>query len=134
MSDSPDHEPHRRPHPSSMAGPYMEFDLVAELHRLKAESTWSTGQNARTLIKYDDLRVVLIALQAGARIADHQTDGRLLVQVLSGHVQMRAFERTFNLRSGNLLALDHGIRHDVTALEESALLLTIAWPVAAERG
>lgn len=128
MSDSPDHEPHRRPHASPMAGPYTEFDLAAELHHLKAESTWSTGQNARTSIKYDDLRVVLMALHAGARVPEHQTDGRLSVQVLSGHIQMRAFGRTFNLRAGNLLALDHGIRHDVTALEESALLLTIAWP------
>ena len=128
MSDSPDHEPHRRPHASPMAGPYTEFDLVAELHQLKAESTWSTGRNARTLIKYDDLRVVLMALHTGARVPEHQTDGRLSVQVLSGHIQMRAFGRTFNLRAGNLLALDHGICHDVTALEESALLLTIAWP------
>jgi quercetin dioxygenase-like cupin family protein len=106
----------------------MEFDLVAEVHHLKAESTWRTGQNARTLIKYDDLRVVLLALQADARIPDHHTDGRLSVQVLSGHIQMRASGRTFNLRAGNLLAFDQGIRHDVTALEESALLLTIAWP------
>jgi len=111
-----------------MAHPYMEFDLMAELHHLKAESTWSTGQNARTLIKYDDLRVVLMALRAGARIPDHQTDGRLSVQVLSGHIQVRASGRTFNLRAGNLLAFDHGIRHDVTAVDESALLLTIAWP------
>jgi quercetin dioxygenase-like cupin family protein len=128
MSDSRDHEPHRRPHPSPMAAPYMEFDLTAEVHHLKAEATWSTGQNARTLIKYDDLRVVLMALQAGARIPDHQTDGRLSVQVLSGHIQMRASGRTFNLRAGNLLAFDHGIRHAVTALDETVLLLTIAWP------
>jgi quercetin dioxygenase-like cupin family protein len=111
-----------------MAAPYMEFDLTAEVHHLKAEATWSTGQNARTLIKYDDLRVVLMALQAGARIPDHQTDGRLSVQVLSGHIQMRASGRTFNLRAGNLLAFDHGIRHAVTALDETVLLLTIAWP------
>jgi quercetin dioxygenase-like cupin family protein len=106
----------------------MELDLIAELHHLKAESTWSTGQNARTLIKYDDLRVVLMAVQAGVGIPEHQTDGRLSIQILSGHVQIRASGRTFNLRAGNLLALDRGIRHDVTALEESALLLTIAWP------
>jgi hypothetical protein len=37
-----------------MADPHMEFDLEAEVHRLKAETTWSTGQNARTLVKYDD--------------------------------------------------------------------------------
>jgi quercetin dioxygenase-like cupin family protein len=111
-----------------MAAPYLEFDLPAEIHRLKAESTWSTGHNARTLIKYDDLRVVLMALQRDARIPEHQADGRLSVQVVSGHIQVRASGRTFNLRAGGLLALDRGVRHDVTALEESAALLTIAWP------
>jgi quercetin dioxygenase-like cupin family protein len=128
MSDPLDHEQHRRPHAPLMAAPYMEFDLLAEIHRLKAESTWSTGQNAKTLIKYDDLRVVLMALQARTQVPEHQTDGRLSVQVLSGHIEVRACGRTFNLREGGLLALDREIRHDVLALEESAVLLTIAWP------
>jgi hypothetical protein len=26
------------------------------------------------------------------------------------------------------MALDHGIRHDVEAVEESAFLITISWP------
>jgi hypothetical protein len=30
---------------------------------------------------------------------------------------------------GGLLALDRGLPHDVEAIEESALLLTIAWPL-----
>jgi quercetin dioxygenase-like cupin family protein len=111
-----------------MADPFMEFDLEAETHRLKAETTWSTGQNARTLVKYDDLRVVLIALQRDARIPEHQTDGRLSLHVISGHVQVRASGRTFNLRTGGLLAFDPAIRHDVAAIEESVVVLTIAWP------
>jgi quercetin dioxygenase-like cupin family protein len=60
---------------------------------------------------------------------EHQTDGRVSVQVISGHVQLRASGRTFNLRAGGLLALDPAIRHDVTAVDESAVLLTIAWPL-----
>ncbi len=128
MSDPADHQPHHRPHPPSMAEPFMEFDLEAEVHRLKAETTWTTGHNARTLAKYDDLRVVLIALQRDARLAEHQAEGRISVHVISGHVQMRASGRTFNLRPGGLLTFDPGIRHDVTAIDESAILLTIAWP------
>ena len=62
MSDTPQHEAHRRPHTPPKADPFMEFDLPAEIHRLHTETTWSTGQNARTLIKYDDFRVVLIVL------------------------------------------------------------------------
>jgi quercetin dioxygenase-like cupin family protein len=128
MSDTPERDAHRRPHAPAMADPFMEFDLPAEIHRLHAEPTWNTGQNARTLIKYDDLRVVLIALATEARMKEHKTDGRVSIQLLSGHIQLRASERTFNLRTGGLLALDHGVSHDVHALEESALLLTIAWP------
>ena len=128
MSDTPQHEAHRRPHAPSMANPFMEFDLPAEIHRLLAETTWATGQNARTLVKYDDLRVVLIALAAEARMREHKAEGRISLHVLSGHVQLRALGRTFNLRSGGLLALDHGVPHEVHAIEQSAMLLTIAWP------
>jgi len=128
MSDAAEHEAHHRPHTAPMADPFMEFDLSTEIHRLKAETTWNTGQNARTLIKYEDFRVVLIALAAEARMPDHKADGRISIHVLSGHIQLKASGRTFSLRQGGLLALDHGVSHDVHALEESAILLTIAWP------
>jgi len=128
MSESPHPAVHRRPHASPMAEPLMEFDLPAEIDRLRAEKTWTTGQNARTLLKYDDFRVVLTALQAKARMPEHKTEGRISVHVLSGHIHLRAAGRTFSLRPGGLLALDHGVPHSVEALEESAFLLTIAWP------
>jgi quercetin dioxygenase-like cupin family protein len=118
----------RRPHTSSMSSPFLEFDLTSEVDRLHRESTWNTGQNARTLIKYDDLRVVLMALKAGARIPEHKASGRISVQVLSGHVRFNALGRAFNLLPGSLVALDERAPHDLEALEESAILLTIAWP------
>jgi quercetin dioxygenase-like cupin family protein len=41
---------------------------------------------------------------------------------------MRALGRTFDLPLGSLLTLDRGAPHEVEALEDSAVLLTIAWP------
>lgn len=111
-----------------MAGTFMEFDLPAEIDRLRGETTWDSGQNSRTLVKYEDLRVVLIVLQTHSRMAEHKSEGRISVHVLAGHVQVKAAGRTFNLRPGGLLALDRAVPHDVEALEESAVLLTIAWP------
>lgn len=108
MSDDPEHESHHRPHTSPMAAPFLDFDLPADVHRLHAEATWSTGQNARTLITFDNFRVVLTALQANVRIPEHKTEGLISVHVLSGHIQLKAAGRTFSLRSGGLLALDHG--------------------------
>jgi quercetin dioxygenase-like cupin family protein len=111
-----------------MASPFLEFDLTAEVDRLHRETTWSTGQNARTLLKYDDFRVVLTALQANTHIPEHQTDGRISVHVLAGHIRLSASGRTFDLRPGSLLALDQGTSHALHALQDSAFLLTIAWP------
>jgi quercetin dioxygenase-like cupin family protein len=62
------------------------------------------------------------------RIPTHKTEGRISVHVLSGHIQLKASGRTFSLRPGGVLALDHGIPHEIEALQESAFLLTIAWP------
>ena len=123
-----DEQPHRRPHPAPMAAPYLEFDIASELEQLRREPAWQSGQNAKTLVKFDDLRIVLMSLQARSRIPGHQTEGRISIHAVAGHIQVRAQGRTFDLPSGRLLALDRGLPHDVEALEDSAVLLTIAWP------
>lgn len=129
MSDTLDqHKQHRRPHPQPMAAAYLEFDLARELEQLHREPDWGTGQNAKTLVKYDDFRIVLTALRAHSRMPGHQTEGRISIQTVRGHIQVRAEGRTFDLPAGRLVALDRGLPHDVEALEDSAFLLTIAWP------
>jgi quercetin dioxygenase-like cupin family protein len=128
MADSGQGVLHTRPHAGSMSTAFMELDLPAEVSRLHEESAWGTGQNAKTLIKYDTLRVVLVALKAGKSLAEHRTEGRISVHVLAGHVEIKAAGRTFNLRAGGLLALDKNLPHDVRALQESSVLLTVAWP------
>jgi quercetin dioxygenase-like cupin family protein len=134
MSGAADeHAQHRRPHSQPMAAAYLEFDLARELEQLHREPGWSGGQNAKTLVKYEDFRVVLTALKAHARLPEHQTEGRISIQTVAGHLQLRAQGRTFDLPTGRLLALDQGVSHDVEALEESAFLLTIAWPGRVEK-
>ena len=119
---------HKRPHTPPLASPFLEFDLTTEVTHLSSEATWTTGQNARTLVKYDNFRVVVVALQAQARMPEHKTEGRISVHLLSGHIRLNASGRTFDLRPGSLLALDQGVPHGIEALEESAFLLTIARP------
>jgi quercetin dioxygenase-like cupin family protein len=133
MSDGTHGEPsRRRTHTNPMTAPYLEFDLLNELEQLDREPQAKTGHNARILVKNDTLRVVLISLKAHASIPRHQTEGRISIQTLRGHIHVRALERTFNLRRGSLLALDHDVAHDVKAVRDSAFLLTIAWPEACE--
>ncbi len=132
MSETTDPTQHRRPHSAPLAAAYLEFDLGREVEQLHHEPAWASGHNAKTLVKYDDFRVVLMALGAHARVPTHQTEGRISLQTIRGHSQLRAAGRTFDLTVGSLLTLDRGVPHDVEAIEESVLLLTIAWPLRAE--
>ena len=128
MSDTPhDDRQHRRPHAPPMAAPFLEFNLERELEQLHEEPGWASGQNARTLVKFDDFRVVLMALRARARVPGHQTKGRISIHTVVGHILVRADGRTFDLPGGALLAFDQDVPHEVEAVEDSAFLLTIAW-------
>jgi quercetin dioxygenase-like cupin family protein len=132
MSEGPTE--YRRPHPQPMAAPYLEFDIARELEQLRGEVGWQSGHNAKTLVKHDGLRIVLIALKARARIPEHHTEAQVSIQAVVGHILVRAHGRSFDLRTGGLLALDQGVPHDVEAVEESAFLLTIARPNVPREG
>jgi len=53
----------------------------------------------------------------------------MTVQFPSGKIRVHLPKgQGAELGSGDILALEHGLTHDVEALEESAFLLTISWP------
>ena len=122
-------EPDMRPHPAPLEGAFLELDLPAELAQLERERT-ATGaaQSAKTLAKYPSLRVVLIAIGEGGRIPEHQTAGRITIQTLVGHVRTHAAGRVFDMTAGRVLVLDQSVRHELEAIVDSAVILTIAWP------
>ena len=110
MSHAPnDNNQHRRPHTPPMAASFLEFDLIRELEQLHREPDWNRGQNAKTLVKYDDFRVVLIALKARARLPGHQNKGRISIQTVAGHMTVRAEGRTFDLPAGSLAGIGPGL-------------------------
>jgi hypothetical protein len=75
-----------------MADPFLEFDLARELDELHCEPEPASGQNAKTLVKYDDFRIVLTALRAHTRIPGHWTRGRVSLQTVQGHIRERRLE------------------------------------------
>ncbi len=114
--------------PGTYAAPSLTFDLDAEFRSLVLEQPWQAGHTAKTIVKYPDLRIVLVALQAGARLLQHETTGRISIHTLSGHLRVSVPERTADLPAGSILALDRDVPHEVEAAVDSAFLLTIAWP------
>lgn len=107
------------------------INLEAEIELLRGEPAYQrVGRNAKTLVKHHGLRVVLTAIGRGSRIADHLAAGPLTVQVVRGRIRMHMPSGEAELGPGHLLTLEQNERHDVEAIEDSAFLLTIAWPEA----
>jgi quercetin dioxygenase-like cupin family protein len=128
MQQTPDKGPMR--HPGLTSSPTLEFDLAKEIEQLHREEPWqTTGRNAKTMVKHPDFRIVLTVLKANVRVQEHQTVGRISVQTIAGRIRMHVGKDLYDLPQGRLLALDSALPHDVEALEDSAFLLTIAFPV-----
>ena len=104
------------------------FDLSAEVATLKSRKPWPQKLTSNMLLKSADLRILLIAMESGARMEEHHSDGRISIQVLEGSVRMSVQQQVKEVSAGQLLAMDRSIMHDIGALEDTVLLLTIAWP------
>lgn len=105
-----------------------EIDLNEEGKRLRLEAQYMEhGHGATTLIRYPDLRVVQLALKGGTLIREHQAEGRMLLQCLSGRVRIDMPDGRAELSAGEMLALERCVPHDLEALEDSDVLITIAW-------
>jgi quercetin dioxygenase-like cupin family protein len=110
-----------------LAEPVRELDLSEEAWSLREEDAWRReGHSARTLVKTESLRIVLIDLNVGARLGEHRAVSRMSIQVLTGRIRVELPGDQRELEAGHLLAIDEQIPHDVEALEPSTILLTLA--------
>jgi quercetin dioxygenase-like cupin family protein len=109
----------------------ITFDLGAIAQELREASEYGRdGQAARTLVRSPDLRIVLVALQAGKTISEHDASVTASVQTLSGRVRLQLPDRTVEVPAGRLLVIGAGLSHDVHAETESTFLLTLGWPAS----
>lgn len=114
-----------------LARPVAQFDIPEEIDKLRQTASWrKTGQNAKELAKYPDLRISLILLRPSKRIQGHKADARISIQTISGKIRLHLPDETVELAAGQMLTLERGVVHDVEAEQESAFLLTIAWPAS----
>jgi len=113
------------------------FDLAAIDRQLRSEDAYRRdGHTARTLVREPALRIVLVVMQAGARIVEHRAQEITSIQALTGHVRLAlivptpdlaALDRSLELAAGRVLVIPPDLRHHVEAVADSGLLLTLAW-------
>lgn len=84
------------------------------------------SQKTSALFKSKDLEVMRLVLRAGKSLPPHQVAGEITVHCLEGSLEVTAEGRSHLLSAGQLLYLEGGVRHAVTALEDASALVTVA--------
>lgn len=122
-SPAPEHVPDRH-----LDQTVRVLELEKEADELRRTSAFREhGHSAKTLVKYPSLRLVLIALRAGASLGEHKAEGRTSMQTLNGDVMVALGERKVLLPEGSVVSLDKAVPHDVIAMADSTVLLTVCW-------
>ncbi len=87
----------------------------------------SSGRSAKTVYGGHEhtLRQTLIALVGGQSLSEHENPGEATVHVLHGRVRLAAGNVSWDGAPGDLLLVPDSM-HSLEALEDSAVLLTVA--------
>jgi quercetin dioxygenase-like cupin family protein len=95
--------------------------------QLEAARRAGAGRSSGTVFGGHEraLRQTVIALVAGAELAEHASPGDATLQVLRGRVRLRSGEDSWDGRGGDLLIIPPA-RHSLEALEDAVVLLSVA--------
>jgi quercetin dioxygenase-like cupin family protein len=117
----------RLPH---LGSSLLQVLIPNEVQSMWKEESWQkdAGRSARTLVKYPDLRIVLVSMKAGTRFKQHKTTARFAILMLAVHVRLHLPNATVEVPRGELLALDRDVSHDLEANRQSTFLLILARP------
>jgi quercetin dioxygenase-like cupin family protein len=83
-------------------------------------------QKPRVLFSSPECRVVVIDLQSGEELGDHQVRERAVLEVVAGRVSIECAEERVECETGTLVTFDPGEQHSVLALADARLLLLLA--------
>ncbi|MGW7529299.1 cupin domain-containing protein [Streptomyces sp. NPDC054783] len=106
----------------------QKFSLDARVREhLERAATSSTGRSAETVYGGHEhvLRQTLIALRTGTDLSEHENPGEATVLVLRGRVRLHSGDEVWEGMAGDLLVVPPA-RHSLQALEDTAVLLTVA--------
>ena len=104
----------------------LSLDALAREHLDRARQS-SAGRSATTVFGGHEytMRQTMVALTAGATLAEHESPGEATLLVLSGRVQLTAGADSWDGRHGDLLVIPPA-RHALHGVEDAVVLLSVA--------
>ena len=100
------------------------LDALAR-EQLEAARRADSSRSATTVVGGHEraLRQTVVALTSGAELAEHDNPGEATLYVISGRVELRCGDDSWQARTGDLIEIPPA-RHSLLAIEDSAVLLT----------
>jgi quercetin dioxygenase-like cupin family protein len=80
---------------------------------------------SETLVRADHLEIFRLVLLAGKSLRGHDHPRIITIQCIEGSVQLAAVGKTQAMRAGSMVYLPAGTPHELTAVEDSSLLITL---------
>jgi quercetin dioxygenase-like cupin family protein len=115
-----------------MSGRGVIFQMADEIRGLRTDLEHTSGERAaKTFAKTEGLRVTLVLLKAGATMNPEAIAGGASVHVVEGGLRLQSEGELREIGPGELVVLGANLREPITAVEESAFLVTVAWPAGA---
>jgi quercetin dioxygenase-like cupin family protein len=107
----------------------MQTTSLTALAQQQLDTARSAGSGRSAVTVYGgrehDLRQTLIALTAGTALGEHESPGEATLQVLEGRVVLRADGDQGEVGVGDHVVIPSQ-RHDLAAIADSVVLLTVA--------
>lgn len=99
------------------------FDLHLEAMDLALAT--APERSARTIARLETLRLTLMKLKAGSLVRQHKSKHQASIQTVSGRVVLHTSEGQADLPAGRIAVLERSTLHDIEALADSAILITV---------
>lgn len=104
----------------------LKLENMGQIFSLKDVITYLDGGISNyDVFSRDDLKIVLMAFDAGEGLTPHTAPGDALIFALEGEADMEVGDETHRIKAGEQIVFPKGIRHNVTAVTKFKMALIL---------
>lgn len=104
----------------------LKLENMGQIFSLKDVITYLDGGISNyDVFSRDDLKIVLMAFDAGEGLTPHTAPGDALIFALEGEADMEVGDESHRIKAGEQIVFPKGVRHNVTAVTKFKMALIL---------